>query len=146
MKILGYGALQYLLSKLKNKFVSLYGNQEIQGVKTFSDPAAFLNGFSALHGNFSFGDTLNVGMELGRRDGIPGTPYIDFHSDGSPATDFNTRLLCAGNTLQWTASDGMFLNSVRIPVSASVFRIQTLTQAEYDASAKDSNTLYVILG
>lgn len=78
----------------------------------------FNAGFSALNNNFSFSDTTNIGMEIGRRDGTSGTPYIDFHTDGKSSTDFNSRLLAVGNQLQFTASDGLYLNSKKILTNA----------------------------
>lgn len=74
----------------------------------------FNAGFSALNGNFAFSDTTNIGMEIGRRDGTAGTPYIDFHTDGSSSTDYNSRILATGNQLQVTASGGFSVNGHNI--------------------------------
>lgn len=71
--------------------------------------------FSALKniGNgFEISDSTNVGIELGRRDGTPGTPYIDFHTDGN-ATDFNARLLAENNNIKITA-DGLYVNNKQV--------------------------------
>lgn len=69
----------------------------------------FNAGFTALNGNFKFGDTTNIGMEIGRQDGTPGNPYIDFHTDGKSSTDFNVRLFATANKLTIYASDGVEL-------------------------------------
>ena len=65
---------------------------------------------SNIGGGFSISDPLNVGIELGRKDGQAGTPYIDFHTDGQSNNDFNARLLATGNELNITASDGLKIN------------------------------------
>ena len=74
-----------------------------------------LNGtFSALkdigHG-FEISDSKNVGIEVGRRDGTAGTPYIDFHTDGSASTDYNVRMLASGSGFYLTASGGFYINN-----------------------------------
>lgn len=74
----------------------------------------FNAGFTALNGSFSFSDPTNVGMELGRRDGTAGTPYIDFHTDGQSGADYNSRLLATGDSLQITAPEGVFINGKKI--------------------------------
>ena len=83
----------------------------------------FQNGFSALGTEtspaFSFSDPVNIGMEIGRIDGTPGTPYIDFHTDGKSSTDYNVRLLASGNKLNITASQGISLNGGTISYNAS---------------------------
>lgn len=81
---------------------------------TWSAVQNFAAGFTALNGGFSFSDPVNVGMELGRRDGTPGTPYIDFHTDGSSSTDYNSRIFATGNGLQITAEDGVSINGNNI--------------------------------
>lgn len=83
---------------------------------------SLLGSFSALNnigGGFSISDPVNVGIELGRKDGTPGTPYIDFHTDGNPNTDYNVRLLASGSELQITAADGISINGVPIIESGS---------------------------
>lgn len=83
---------------------------------------SLLGSFSALNnigGGFSISDPVNVGIELGRKDGTPGTPYFDFHTDGNPNTDFNVRLLASGSELQITAADGISINGVPIIESGS---------------------------
>lgn len=81
---------------------------------TLSADALTLSGsFTALTnvgGGFSISDPTNVGIELGRRDGTSGTPYIDFHTDGQGGTDFNSRILALGNGLFITATDGLKIN------------------------------------
>ena len=75
---------------------------------------SLLGSFSALNnigGGFSISDPVNVGIELGRKDGTPGTPYFDFHTDGNPNTDYNVRILATGNELQITATDGVTINN-----------------------------------
>lgn len=88
--------------------------------QTWSAAQNFNAGFSALNGNFSFSDPTNIGMELGRRDGTAGTPYIDFHTDGSSSTDYNSRILATGNQLQVTANGGMSLNNQPIATDSDV--------------------------
>lgn len=83
---------------------------------------SLLGSFSALNnigGGFSISDPVNVGIELGRKDGTPGTPYFDFHTDGNPNTDFNVRLLASGSELQITAADGISINGAPIIESGS---------------------------
>lgn len=70
-------------------------------------------------GGFHISDPVNVGIELGRRDGTPGTPYIDFHTDGNPNTDYNARIIANENKLDVYAQDGLFLNNNKIIVSKS---------------------------
>lgn len=72
------------------------------------------DGFSALNnigGGFKISDTSNVGLEIGRVDGTAGNPYIDFHTDGSPSTDYNVRMMASGNQLSLIASGGFKVNS-----------------------------------
>lgn len=87
---------------------------QLNKAQTWTQEQRFNAGFTALNGNFSFSDTTNIGMELGRRDGTGGTPYIDFHTDGSSSTDYNSRLLATGNQLQVTASGGFSVNGHNI--------------------------------
>lgn len=78
---------------------------------------SLLGSFSALQnigGGFSISDSVNVGIELGRKDGTPGTPYLDFHTDGNPNTDYNARILATGSELQITASGGVSINGYNI--------------------------------
>ena len=88
-----------------------------------------LNGaFSALKniGNgFEISDSVNVGMEIGRRDGTPGTPYIDFHTDGSSSTDYNVRMLASGSQLNLTANNGLYINSKKVLVKNNHSSIAT---------------------
>ena len=93
---------------------------QLNKAQTWTQEQRFNAGFSALNGNFSFSDTTNIGMELGRRDGTAGTPYIDFHTDGSSSTDYNSRLLATGNQLQVTASGGFSVNGKNIEIFDSV--------------------------
>lgn len=70
--------------------------------------------FSALTniGNgFEISDSTNVGIELGRRDGTAGTPYIDFHTDGKSSTDYNSRIMATGSKIAVSASGGLTLNN-----------------------------------
>jgi hypothetical protein len=39
----------------------------------------------------------NAGIEIGRKDGVSSTPYIDFHS-GATAVDHDTRIIASGGT------------------------------------------------
>lgn len=95
-----------------NNIANTYANKGAQNIWTAEQK--FNAGFTALNGNFSFSDTANIGMEIGRRDGTAGTPYIDFHTDGSSSTDYNSRLLATGNQLQVTASGGFSVNGHNI--------------------------------
>ena len=93
---------------------------QLNKAQTWTQEQRFNAGFTALNGNFSFSDTTNIGMELGRRDGTAGTPYIDFHTDGRSSTDYNSRLLATGNQLQVTASGGFSVNGKNIEIFDSV--------------------------
>jgi hypothetical protein len=96
------------LATLDGSVVKTTGDQTINGQKTFNSAPYMPQGFSALGSaaapSFSFSDPVNVGMELGRRDGTGGTPYIDFHTDGNPSTDFNSRILASGGDINVTAN------------------------------------------
>lgn len=98
----------------------------------------FNAGFSALNGNFSFSDPQNIGMEIGRKDGTAGTPYIDFHTDGKPGTDYNARLLANGNQLQLTASGGMEINGNQA-LSAIYSKVSFNLNTSYFKQATDSS-------
>lgn len=70
--------------------------------------------FTALNnigGGFSISDPTNVGIELGRRDGTGGTPYIDFHTDGGANTDYNARIIARKSQLEIVAGGGLKLNN-----------------------------------
>lgn len=101
-----------------NNIANTYANKGAQNIWTAEQK--FNAGFTALNGNFSFSNTANIGMEIGRRDGTAGTPYIDFHTDGSSSTDYNSRLLATGNQLQVTASGGFSVNGKNIEIFDSV--------------------------
>ena len=90
------------------------GAAALSATQYWSAEQHFNAGFTALNGGFSFSDTTNIGMELGRRDGTPGTPYIDFHTDGSSSTDYNSRILATGKSLQITAEGGVSINGNNI--------------------------------
>ena len=98
----------------------------------------FNAGFSALNGNFSFSDPTNIGMEIGRKDGTAGTPYIDFHTDGKSGTDYNSRLLATGNQLQITASGGLTLNGNQV-LSAIYSKVSFNLNTSYFKQAVDSS-------
>ena len=51
---------------------------------------------------------LNIGVDVGRKDGVVGTPYLAFYTDGS--TNYNSRILSTGNSLKITASGGVYVN------------------------------------
>ena len=78
------------------------GNLEVSGT------------ISALDGALSISDTTNIGLELGRRDGASGTPYIDFHTNGDASTDYNSRILASGSKLDVTASSGLYVNGTKV--------------------------------
>ena len=65
-------------------------------------------------GGFEISDQVNVGIEMGRRDGTAGTPYIDFHTDGSSDTDYNSRILANGNGLNIEAPTGVSINNLPV--------------------------------
>ena len=119
-------------------------------VNEWSAEQHFNQGFSALNNNFRFSDTTNIGMELGRQDGTPGTPYIDFHTDGESSTDYNSRILATGNTLQITASGGMSLNNNQIlttKVEEIPFSINTdYFEQTYDAGNWPRTRMYKFFG
>ena len=99
----------------KEKTLQVYGNNIYNAQNgTLSAHSLYLNGsFSALTDigtGFSISDPVNVGIELGRRDGQTGTPYIDFHTDGKAGTDFNSRILAENNALYITAQGGVKIN------------------------------------
>lgn len=74
-------------------------------------------GFSALNsvnGGFSILDTTNVGIELGRRDGTPANPYINFHTDGNQDTEYNAKLIANNNYLNVVAQNGLSVNGTPI--------------------------------
>ena len=78
------------------------------------------NGFTAFRSKgaaFSVEDATNIGIEIGRRDGTPGTPYFDFHTDGSSSTDYNSRLIATGNQLNVNAEDGLYVNGKKVSTS-----------------------------
>ena len=80
--------------------------------------------FSALRnigGGFEITDPNNVGIEIGRRDGTPGTPYLDFHTDGNPNTDFNVRLLAEGSALFLNAPGGLIINGQHLHPIGSLY-------------------------
>lgn len=79
-----------------------------------SDTIEIDGSFVALNkngGGFSVTDDGNVGVEIGKRDGTAGTPYIDFHTDGSSSTDYNARIIGNGNALHINANGGLFINN-----------------------------------
>ena len=115
------------LAKATNNCIQLgWGtNDEPQSLQIYGDNIynanthnlSLLGSFSALNnigGGFSISDPVNVGIELGRKDGTSGTPYIDFHTDGQASTDFNSRILASGSELQITASGGVSINGYNI--------------------------------
>lgn len=72
------------------------------------------NTFKALKdiGNgFEISDPINVGIELGRKDGVAGTPYIDFHTDGNSETDYNSRLSAQSDFINCIALGGFKVNN-----------------------------------
>ena len=77
---------------LEKTYVDRFTDQSVKGIKSFED------GIKALGLGFEVADNTNIGIELGRRDGVAGTPYIDFHTDGTTA-DYNVRLLATGSKL-----------------------------------------------
>ena len=76
-------------------------------------------------------------MEIGRRDGTAGTPYIDFHTDGSSSTDYNSRLLASGNQVQITASGGLILNGDDV-ITDKIEEVSFALNTEYFSHTKNS--------
>ena len=110
----------WIYHRTPTELLSDLGAASLSASQNWSAEQHFNAGFSALNNNFRFGDTTNIGMELGRQDGTAGTPYIDFHTDGKSSTDYNSRLLATGNQLQVTASGGMSLNNQPIATDSDV--------------------------
>jgi hypothetical protein len=130
--------------------VKTSGDQSIAGTKNFTgkikgSSAYFPNGFGALGTeaipSFTFSDAVNVGMELGRRDGTAGTPYIDFHTDGSSSTDFNARMLASGNALNITATGGLLVNGTNVGVNS-----YSLNESGYNGYIRYDNGLQIVWG
>lgn len=107
----------WIYHRTPTELLSDLGAASLSASQNWSAEQHFNAGFSALNNNFRFGDTTNIGMELGRQDGTAGTPYIDFHTDGKSSTDYNSRLLATGNQLQITASGGLSLNGKDVLVN-----------------------------
>lgn len=73
-----------------------------------------LNGSVVRFGDAELDGTNQGGsIELGSLSETS-TPFIDFHTDGNPVTDFNVRMLASGNELQITASEGIVLNGYQL--------------------------------
>lgn len=130
--------------------VKTTGDQSIAGTKNFTgkikgSSAYFPNGFGALGTeaipSFTFSDAVNVGMELGRRDGTAGTPYIDFHTDGSNSTDFNARMLASGNALNITATGGLLVNGTNVGVNS-----YSNNESGYNGYIRYDNGLQIVWG
>ncbi len=90
------------------KAESLEVSGKIQA-KTLDLEGAF-TALKSIGGGFSISDPVNVGLELGRRDGTPGTPYIDFHTDGQANTDYNARIIAHSNYLDIASAGGLKIN------------------------------------
>lgn len=85
---------------------------------------------SALDGGLSISDPNNIGLELGRKDGTAGTPYIDFHTDGDSATDYNSRILASGSNLNITADGGLYVNGTQVSLSDHIHSRLTNTAGD----------------
>lgn len=123
---------------------------QLNKAQTWTQEQRFNAGFTALNGNFSFSDTTNIGMELGRRDGTAGTPYIDFHTDGSSSTDYNSRLLATGNQIQVTASGGLSLNGDDV-ITDEIEEVSFVLNTEYfshttNSAGQNQTRLYRLFG
>lgn len=86
-------------------------NMETQNINTqVIDVQGVFSALRNIGGGFEISDAINVGIELGRRDGTPGTPYIDFHTDGQNETDYNVRMIANGSQLEFVAESGIKIN------------------------------------
>lgn len=73
-----------------------------------------LNGSVVRFGDAELDGTNQGGsIELGSLSETS-TPFIDFHTDGNPNTDYNVRLLASGSELQITAADGISINGYKL--------------------------------
>jgi hypothetical protein len=103
-----------------NAVAAVANRTEIPQVKWFR------KGFSAL-GTVAapavvFSDNTNIGIEFGRRDGMYGTPYWDFHT-GNAQNDFDARIIArqqngqvAGNT---SGTARIEIHAARVEMHAS---------------------------
>ena len=108
------------------------------------------NSFKALKsigGGFEISDPVNVGIELGRKDGTPGTPYIDFHTDGSSNTDYNARIIANENQLDIYTQNGLLLNNNKVIVSKGsgvpVGKIPQISYYKYTKSMTTDETVFL---
>lgn len=88
---------------------NIYCNGQVKA--NYLELKSSFEALTEIGGGFYISDPVNVWIELGRRDGTPGTPYIDFHTDGNPNTDYNVRIIANGNKLLMEASDGVKANN-----------------------------------
>lgn len=116
-------------------FVKTSGNQDIGGYKKFTQDVNINGTFSALNnigGGFAISDSTNVGMELGRRDGTYGTPYLDFHANAN-TKDYDARILVTdGGTNNGEGT--MQFNAKRLELNAEVVVLpymKNLRQGQY---------------
>ena len=131
--IILYGGAEDSGTEFKNvNYVSVYQG-ELSGHGTV-DITGFnnqtLNGALSVYDNFKaytrYGNAFelrfsggNTGLEIGRRDGTAGSAYIDFHTDGKSATDFNNRIIANGNNLE--------IQSELVTISKSKLKIGSAT-------------------
>lgn len=75
-----------------------------------------LSAFNNVGGGFVVTDPINIGLEMGRKDGIEGTPFINFYTQGGSSA-FDSRLLAEGNQIKISADGGVFINNKPIVCS-----------------------------
>lgn len=65
-------------------------------------------------GGISVSDPVNVGIDLGRRDGTPGSPHINFFTNGTSNNECNAKIMAENNTLNLMATGGLKINDVEM--------------------------------
>lgn len=95
------------IDDIPTNYVTTNTTQKISGEKIFESDIQV--GVATL-----IKSDTNGAMEFGRRDGNASTPYIDFHTDGKSGTDYNSRILASGDSLFFTADNGLYLGGDKI--------------------------------
>ncbi|MWV17567.1 hypothetical protein F3I16_16110 [Pseudomonas sp. L-22-4S-12] len=113
---------------LRNEVNNLWSNYAELWHSLNFNPALKANTLDAsFSGTANFGNALQVsttsgGIEVGRRDGVAGTAYIDMHA-GATVTDYDARLQCT--TGNGTAGQGtVFLNCGTLDLNPVVGAVQ----------------------
>lgn len=79
--------------------------------------------------------TLRRGsLEIGRADGTVGTPYFDFHSNGSPITDFDCRIISSGGTAGTPGEGTLTIHGFVTLVKAPTLPNQATTKSYVDTA------------